>query len=33
VKDWTRGCLALSNPAMQDLYDLVELGAPVLISA
>jgi murein L,D-transpeptidase YafK len=33
VKDWTRGCIALANAAMQDLYDLVELGTPVIISA
>ena len=32
-KDWTRGCIALANPAMHDLYDLVELGTPVIISA
>lgn len=33
VKDWTRGCIALANSAMRDLYDLVELGTPVIISA
>ena len=30
-KDWTRGCIALADPAMQDLYDLVDIGTPVLI--
>jgi murein L,D-transpeptidase YafK len=29
--DWTRGCIALDNAAMQDLYDRVELGTPVII--
>jgi murein L,D-transpeptidase YafK len=33
LKDWTRGCIALANPAMQELYDLVALGTPVLITA
>ncbi len=33
VKDWTRGCIALANSAMQDLYDLVEVGTPVIIRA
>lgn len=32
VKDWTRGCIALANPAMQDLYELAALGTPVIIS-
>jgi murein L,D-transpeptidase YafK len=31
VKDWTRGCIALANPAMRDLYELVGLGTPVII--
>jgi murein L,D-transpeptidase YafK len=30
-KDWTRGCIALDNRAMQDLYQRVALGTPVLI--
>jgi murein L,D-transpeptidase YafK len=29
--DWTRGCIALDNAAMKDLYDRVELGTPVII--
>jgi murein L,D-transpeptidase YafK len=31
--DWTRGCIALDNAAMRDLYDRVELGTPVIIRA
>jgi murein L,D-transpeptidase YafK len=30
-KDWTRGCIALDNQAMQDLYARIALGTPVLI--
>jgi murein L,D-transpeptidase YafK len=33
LKDWTRGCIALDNPAMQELYDRVPIGTPVLIEA
>lgn len=29
--DWTRGCIALDNEAMRDLYDRVGLGTPVII--
>jgi lipoprotein-anchoring transpeptidase ErfK/SrfK len=29
--DWTRGCIALDNAAMKDLYDRVELGTAVII--
>jgi murein L,D-transpeptidase YafK len=29
--DWTRGCIALDNEAMKDLYDRVGLGTPVVI--
>jgi hypothetical protein len=29
--DWTRGCIALDNDAIRDLYDRVQLGAPVTI--
>jgi murein L,D-transpeptidase YafK len=32
-KDWTRGCIALDNGAMQQLYDQIALGTPVLIRA
>jgi murein L,D-transpeptidase YafK len=32
-KDWTRGCIALENDAMQQLYDRIALGTPVLIRA
>jgi murein L,D-transpeptidase YafK len=30
-KDWTRGCIALDNGAMQHLYEQIALGTPVLI--
>jgi murein L,D-transpeptidase YafK len=30
-KDWTRGCIALENGAMQHLYERIPLGTPVLI--
>ena len=33
LKDWTRGCIAVDNRAMQELYDRVPLGTPVLINA
>ena len=33
LKDWTRGCIALDNPGMQELYDRVPIGTPVLILA
>jgi murein L,D-transpeptidase YafK len=29
--DWTWGCVALDDPAMKELYDLVPAGTPVLI--
>jgi murein L,D-transpeptidase YafK len=32
-KDWTRGCIALSNADMQDLYDRVAIGTAVVITA
>jgi lipoprotein-anchoring transpeptidase ErfK/SrfK len=31
-KDWTRGCIALANEAMQELYDGTAIGTPVLIA-
>ncbi|MGO9513217.1 MAG: L,D-transpeptidase family protein [Steroidobacteraceae bacterium] len=31
-KDWTRGCIALDNLAMQELYDRATIGTPVFIS-
>jgi murein L,D-transpeptidase YafK len=30
-KDWTRGCIALENSDMQDLYDRIDIGASVRI--
>jgi murein L,D-transpeptidase YafK len=32
-KDWTRGCIALDNSDMQELYDRIEIGAAVRIDA
>ena len=32
-KDWTRGCIALENIAMQEVYDRVSLGTRVSIVA
>jgi lipoprotein-anchoring transpeptidase ErfK/SrfK len=29
--DWTWGCISLLNPHIEELYDLVPLGTPVLI--
>jgi murein L,D-transpeptidase YafK len=31
AKDWTRGCIALENPAMRELYERAGLGTAVLI--
>jgi murein L,D-transpeptidase YafK len=30
-RDWTRGCIALDNRAMAEIYALAELGTPVRI--
>ena len=32
-RDWTLGCIALHNDDMQELYDAVPVGTPVLIQA
>jgi murein L,D-transpeptidase YafK len=32
-KDWTRGCIALANAGMQELFDASPIGTPVLITA
>jgi murein L,D-transpeptidase YafK len=32
-KDWTRGCIALDNPAMQEIYRAAAVGTPVFIVA
>jgi murein L,D-transpeptidase YafK len=32
-KDWTRGCIALENSDMQDLYDRIDIGTAVSIDA
>ncbi|HTV95281.1 MAG TPA: L,D-transpeptidase [Steroidobacteraceae bacterium] len=31
ARDWTFGCIALQNSAMQDLYQRTALGTPVII--
>jgi hypothetical protein len=31
-RDWTRGCIALDNSDMQELYDLVDIGTAVRIN-
>ena len=31
-ENWTRGCIALDDPAMRELYDLSAIGTPVLIT-
>jgi len=31
-KNWTRGCIALDDPAMRELFDLSAIGTPVLIT-
>jgi murein L,D-transpeptidase YafK len=30
-KDWTRGCIALDNTDMQEVYDAAAIGMPVVI--
>jgi murein L,D-transpeptidase YafK len=30
-KDWTRGCIALGNADMQEVYQLTTVGTPVVI--
>ena len=30
-RDWTRGCVALANPDIDDLFRHVEVGTPVTI--
>ncbi|MDX1421314.1 MAG: L,D-transpeptidase [Rubricoccaceae bacterium] len=29
--DWTRGCVALSNPDMEALFQLASVGTPIVI--
>jgi lipoprotein-anchoring transpeptidase ErfK/SrfK len=29
--DWTWGCISLLNPHVEELYDIVPVGTPVLI--
>src|ERR1019366_4454579 len=30
-KDWTRGCIALDNTDMQEVYEAAAIGTPVII--
>ena len=30
-KDWTRGCVAIANPEMDELFNAVSIGTPVVI--
>ncbi len=30
--DWTEGCIAMDNSEMEELFSLVEVGMPVLIT-
>jgi len=30
-RDWTRGCIALADDAMRDVYDLAGIGTPVQV--
>lgn len=30
-KDWTNGCIAVSNSEMEDIFAMVEVGTPILI--
>jgi len=32
TSDWTRGCVALENPNIKELYDAVTVGTPVAIN-
>lgn len=31
LRDWTQGCIALTNPEMQELYDAVAIGTEIEI--
>jgi len=31
-KDWTAGCIAVSNKEIREIYDLVEIGTPIKIN-
>lgn len=31
MKDWTAGCIAVSNEAMDELWRLVQVGTPIEI--
>lgn len=31
TKDWTRGCVAITNDAMKDLWHAVRVGVPIII--
>jgi murein L,D-transpeptidase YafK len=31
AKDWTRGCVAVRNEEMSEIYDMAEIGTPITI--
>lgn len=31
LRDWTQGCIALSNPEMDEFMELVQIGTPIQI--
>lgn len=31
--DWTAGCIALSNPEIEDVYAMVRVGTPITVNA
>lgn len=31
LRDWTAGCIALTNPEMDELFSVVEIGTPIEI--
>jgi lipoprotein-anchoring transpeptidase ErfK/SrfK len=30
-RDWTIGCIALANPDIEELWQVIEVGVPILI--
>lgn len=30
-KDWTNGCIAVTNPEMEEIYSVVKMGTPITI--
>ena len=31
LKDWTAGCIAVSNKEIDELYDIIKVGTPIVI--